>query len=286
MNFSKSLFVVAVSACTLSLSACGKKKEDAKLVDPAPQAQPQADAGTPAPTAVDRNAPVDPKAPGAQPAPQGQRGVTPNPRVQRPGQPAESNSRRHGHSQQPDISAAPEAQPTEDESADLSLKKKLTGAKNKAGLLYTGSSTDDVLEILKRKAALEEPAQAEINLAAAQSVVDVSMTQEPGSKDLLVILKMKENKKVVTYVLVSALDENIPVKLSSVREANSVRTSGALSVSGQAMCLDVDTSQALCSNVLLSLGLGQRKTRPEFKILVRDSVADLKFDLKGMASLR
>lgn len=260
MNFSKSVLMTVVAVGALSVSACGKKKEDPKDVGApaqpqAPQTQPQQQTGPIKPPA---GAPQNGQGNGTQ----GQVDSGPAKRGGRTGGQAKNDNKG-------EVQQAP----------DIQTAKRITGAQNKDGLLYTGSADDDTLEVLKQIESQLPLAQQQNNKKLAQSVIGVELFQDLMTKEAFASIKIQDGAIVEVYSVMAPLSENALTKLSVVNSVQGVHSSGKAKVSGQMQCLDLDLNDKTCSNILLSLDLKKGSNVSSLKILVRDSMADLHFDL-------
>lgn len=273
MNFTKSFLIATVAVGAMTLSACGKKKEEAKdLGAPAPAAPaptpptagqaPQPPVQQQGPT---QQGPIKP-APGASTQPGADRGQ--NGRTARPSKPPEKPPvpRRNGSGE---VQDAP----------DIETAKHHTGAQNNDGLLYTGSASDETLEDLRKLESQNSTEQQQRNKDLAQSIEAVEFTQDLNTQEATVSIRLKEGKHSEVYNLVSRpLADNSVMKASKVNAAFGIRTSGASAVDGSMQCLDIDINESRCNNVLVSLNM-KGHSKSTAKILVRNSFADMQLDL-------
>ncbi len=249
MCFSKSFLIATVAVGALTLSACGKKKEDPKEVA----------------------APVQPTTSVEQPAQQPQGPIKPPP-------PPLGGTQRHVGDRPAGVRNGNKKGPVQDAS-DIETGKPVTGAQNKNGLLFTSSSPDNTLAWLRRGEAGVSAHEQEANKQLAQSIVGVELSQSLSTKDVGATIKVQEGSSVVAYNVLGVLIDNDLSQLNVVDSYQGIKSSGSGHVRGTMQCLDLDVGKKTCSNILLSVDLFKGHAKSNVKILVRNSVADLHFEM-------
>ncbi|WP_413582868.1 hypothetical protein [Bdellovibrio sp. HCB288] len=161
------------------------------------------------------------------------------------------------------------AQPTNIDSNKYG--KRVTGAVSNEGLLYTSSSTDDTLDVIR---GLKRD-----YVGNASSITEAKLKFDSVSDQSVVTLKVQENgfPKVYNFVGNSSLEENNDIiKLQSARAGNGTKTTGSLPSHGTLQCLDLDGK---CETTLVKAELGYAGSASKFDIVFRQSIADLHFKM-------
>ena len=235
MCFSKSFLIATVAVWALTLSACGKKKEDPKEVA----------------------APVQPVSSVEQPAQQPQGPIKPPP-------PPLGGTHR-------DVGAR-----SDNRNGNKNGHKKGPAQND---LVYTSSSPDNTLALLSHLEAGVSANEQEANKRLAQSVVGVDFFQSLSTKEAGATIKVKEGSSVVAYNVLGVLIDNNLSQLNVLNSYQGIKSTGSGHVRGTMQCLDLDVGKKTCSNILLSVDLLKGVTKSNVKILVRNSVADVHFEM-------
>lgn len=263
MSLSKSFLIAVVAVRALSITACGKKKEDAK------------DAGAPLPPQqAPQPAPTGP----IKPDNQGQvdRGSIQRGERQGQGQ-GQGNGNGTGHGGN---SGNSRPQTPAQKTPDVPTTKKVTGVpSNKDGLLYTGAADDDTLAQLQQNEKRLSSDQQDNNYRTAQAVTQVEVFQDISTREASVSVTLEEGSRTEVYNVFGVMIDNLSSPVSAISSVQGVRTSGSAKVSGKMQCLDLNVNEKLCSNLLVSLDLKRGRSVSNIKVLVRHSSADLHFDL-------
>lgn len=158
------------------------------------------------------------------------------------------------------------------------LTKRLTGGVTDDGLVYTSTSTDDLLEYLRARNERVGAESRRLNLAAAASVETAVLVTNKGARDesgdALVTLKLKENGTVVTYKLSGALGDGPALPLKKVKAG----TTGTRSIDATIKCLDLDGG---CETTFVRVRIGDSPSSAIINVVFRQSIADLYFQLPG-----
>lgn len=163
------------------------------------------------------------------------------------------------------------------------LSKRMTGAVTPEGLVYTSSSTDELLNYLRARNQKVGAVSRQQNLDAAASIQSAKMSIDSLSGDISVTLKVQEGSSVRTYNVAGGVGSDVAMPVRSVRAANGEKTTGSRPVSGTAKCVDLDGG---CENVYVRLELGAKGSSGIVNLVFRNSAADLYFHLpaKGQHS--
>ncbi|QDK47090.1 hypothetical protein DOM22_18940 [Bdellovibrio sp. ZAP7] len=149
--------------------------------------------------------------------------------------------------------------------------KRLTGGVSQEGLLYTSSSPDDTLDVLR---GLKRD-----QLGLSASVTEAKLKFESISGLSVVTLNIQENGFARVYNLVgdSAFEDgNEIVRLRSARTGNGTKTTGSMPIRGTLQCLDLDGK---CETTLVKVELGWSGSASHIDIVFRQSNADLFFKM-------
>ncbi|KHD88129.1 MAG: hypothetical protein OM95_11410 [Bdellovibrio sp. ArHS] len=157
------------------------------------------------------------------------------------------------------------------------LSKRMTGAVTEDGLVYTSSSTDDLLTFLRARNEKVGAESRRANLAAAASVLSAKMSVDGLSGDAVVTLKIQEGADVKVYnVAGSSTNGGSASPVKSVRAGNDERTTGARALSGTLKCMDLDGG---CETTFVRLQIGTSPNTAIINLVFRNSAADLYFHL-------
>ena len=157
------------------------------------------------------------------------------------------------------------------------VSKRLTGGVTKDGLVYTSSSTDDLLNFLRRRNERVNNESRRQNLAAAASVVSAKVSQDAfEGENAVITLRVQESGSVKVYNLAGSLSEGSASKLRLVRDGNGERTTGTRNVSGTLKCVDLDGG---CETAMARLEIGNGHGFGVAYVVFRNSKADLYFHL-------
>lgn len=162
-----------------------------------------------------------------------------------------------------------------------SLSKRMTGGVTEDGLVYTSSSTDELLNYLRARNEKVDGSTRRLNLDAAASVLSAKMTVDGLTNDIIVTLKIQEGRDVKVYNVAGALSEGAANPVRSVRAGNGERTTGTRSLEGTAKCVDLDGG---CETTFLRLKIGGDGSSAIINVVFRNSAADLYFHLPGQYS--
>ncbi len=264
MSLSKSFLIAVVAVGALSITACGKKKEDAK------------DVGAPLPP---QQTPQPPPTGPIKPDNQGQVDRGPVHRGERQGDRNGNGSGSGGSGNSGNAGNHRPKTPAQ-KNPDVQTTKKVTGApSNKDGLLYTGAADDDTLAQLQQIEKQLSSDQQDSNFKVAQAVKQVEVFQDISTREASVSVTIEEGSRSEVYNVTGVMIENLSTQVSAINSVQGVRTSGSAKVTGKMQCLDIDVNAKLCSNLLVSLDLKRGRSVSNIKVLVRHSAADLHFDL-------
>lgn len=157
---------------------------------------------------------------------------------------------------------------------DRDYSKKLTGAITDDGLLYTSSSTDDIHAYLRARNERVSWATKQANLAAAASIESAKIATDTLSGDAIITLKIREGRSTQTYVVAGSLNtwDGRATRVKKVRASGSERTTGSAEISGTLKCLDLDGG---CETAFARLTVGSKGSSAVVNVIFRDSLADL-----------
>lgn len=264
----KHVLISTALLASLSIAACGKKKD---LINPPPppqQATPKAD--------PQNNKPLIggglPNSNSSQSNPQTSGSTTP-PEVgdSRPA-PSEGVNQLP-----PDYKSNDPQNATRD-----SLTKRMTGGVAQEGLAYTSSSTDELINYLRARNTRVDEATSRMNREAAASVLSATMSVDGLSGDAVITLKVQEDGDVKIYNVAGVSTYGGPASLlRPVRGGNSEKTTGARPLEGTLKCLDLDGG---CENSFARLKIGSTGSSAIINLVFRNSSADLYFHLPAANS--
>ncbi len=170
-------------------------------------------------------------------------------------------------------SANPQAVNTE------SVAKRFTGGVGENGLLYTSSSTDTLMSYLRARNSKVDAVSRKMNLAAAASVVSAKLSVDKSTQDVLVSLKIKEGSEVRNYALAGTRAEGESNRLLKVGTAG---LPGVRDMQGTIKCLDLDGG---CETTFVRLQIGSAGSSAIINVIFRDSLANIHVDfLKEQSS--
>lgn len=158
------------------------------------------------------------------------------------------------------------------------LTKRMTGGVTSDGLVYTGSSTDNLLDYLRARNERVDFNSRRINLQAAASVLSASLDVDQFSNDALITVKVIEDGQVRVYNLGGALSAGPANSLRLLRAGRGGVTTGRAQMDGTLKCLDLDGG---CENMFARLRVGTPGDRAIVNIVFRQSQSDLYFQLPG-----
>lgn len=153
--------------------------------------------------------------------------------------------------------------------------KRLTGGRTKEGLLYTSASTDTLHESLRARNERVDANSKRLNLLAAAAVTSASLNVNSGNGQAVVTVKFQEGRGEQVYKLSGAMGGS----LSSVRSG----TTGSQPIDGSLQCLDFDgaSRSGLCETMFARLRIGAVGSSGIVNIIFRQSLSGLFFDLPG-----
>lgn len=305
----KHTIITAALLASLSLTACGKKKdvftpppaankEESKQTDdtngslggglPDPNSSGSEDYNPPLPEPIPAptkpSQPTKPQTPPAPPAP---------PKAPEPPKPTTPSTPAPTPTTPPVVDTRPAPAPGTNvipgdyryndpaNATRDNLSKRMTGGVTEDGLVYTSSSTDDLLNYLRARNEKVGYETRRLNLEAAASVQNAKMSVDAMSGDVIITLKVQEGRDVKVYNVAGGLSEGISNPVRSVRAGNGEKSTGTRALSGTVKCLDLDGG---CETVLARLTIGSSPTSALLNIVFRTSSADLYFQLPGQYS--
>lgn len=310
----KHTVMTAALLASLSLTACGKKKD---IIAPPPEQQTTAQ--TPSGQTDNTNGTIggglpDPNSKGSEdynpPLPE----PIPEPKKPTPPQQSGGSKQQTGGSKQqtpapipapakPAEPAKPTTPPVVDtrpappvgtnplppdyRSNDVanstrdSLTKRMTGGVTSDGLVYTSSSTDELLNFLRARNEKVDANTRRLNLDAAASVQSAKMTVDSLTNDVIVTLKIQEGSELKVYNVAGALGSGAASPVKSVRAGNGEITTGTRPLEGTAKCMDLDGG---CETTFVRLKIGATGSSAIINLVFRNSASDLYFHLPGQYS--
>ncbi|WP_413612760.1 hypothetical protein [Bdellovibrio sp. HCB-110] len=159
------------------------------------------------------------------------------------------------------------------------LSKRMTGGVTSDGLVYTSSSTDDLLNFLRARNEKVGYETRRANVEAASSVLSAKMTIDGLSGDAIVTLKVQEGNEVKVYNVAGASNNGgYASPLRSVRAGNGEKSTGSRALEGTLKCVDLDGG---CENTFVRLKIGTSPSSAIINLVFRNSSADLYFNLPG-----
>lgn len=302
----KHTMITAALLATLTLSACGKKKD----VLAAPPQDPQTQTGEkPAPKIPNSDqGDTSGNMGGGLPDPNGGADTDYNPNEEGEDQgegdqyePTPIPDGGSGHSSRPStrpnlpppvvetepVPTTPQEVPRDYVSNDANnvksdeFGKRYTGGVAADGLLYTSSSTDELLNFLRARNSRVGERYRRLNIEAAASVTFAKMTVDSLSGDGIVTLKVNEYGKDVVYNLAGSSASGPANPLRLVRAGNGEKTTGSRLIEGTWKCVDFDGG---CENVFVRVKIGGGDDSAIINVVFRNSKMDLWFSLPGQSS--
>ncbi len=301
----KHTIITAALMASLSLTACGSKKDVFKTEGP----QKQSDAnkgdtqtggtiggGLPDPSGGKNTEPPLPLPdysdlpnPGGQTPGKGQVPPAPKPipDAPKPNDPSKGNQTPPVAETKPAPSLGTNPLPPDYRSNDAgnvgrdNLTKRMTGGVTADGLVYTSSSTDELLNLLRGRNERVDDQSRQLNLQAAASVFSAKLTIDGMSGDAIVTLKIQEGRDVKVYNVAGGLSGSYASPLKSVSSGNGEKSSGQRALEGTIKCLDLD---GLCENTFARLKIGTAGSSAIINVVFRNSVSDVYFSLPGTYS--
>ncbi|WP_415064380.1 lipoprotein [Bdellovibrio sp.] len=161
------------------------------------------------------------------------------------------------------------------------LTKRMTGGVTSDGLVYTSSSTDELLNFLRARNEKVDAGTRRLNLEAASSVLSAKMTIDGLTNDAIVTLKVQEGRDVKVYNVAGAVGEGVASPLRSVRAGNGEITTGTRPLDGTLKCVDLDGG---CETTFVRLKIGATGSSAILNLVFRSSAADIYFHLPGQYS--
>ncbi len=158
------------------------------------------------------------------------------------------------------------------------LTKRMTGGVTEDGLVYTSSSTDELLNYLRARNEKVSYETRRLNNEAAASVQSAKMSVDGLSGDVIITLKIKEGNDIKVYNVAGSSGEGAATPVRSVRAGNGERSTGTRALEGTVKCVDLD---GLCETTFARLKIGSSPTSAIINIVFRNSSADLFFKLPG-----
>jgi hypothetical protein len=159
------------------------------------------------------------------------------------------------------------------------LSKRFTGGVAADGLLYTSSSTDELLNYLRARNERVSGETRRANERAAASVVSAKMSVDSLSGDAIVTLKVQEFNGVATYNVAGSSEAGQANPLRLVRAGNGEKTTGTRALEGTWKCVDFDGG---CENVFVRLKIGTSPDSAIINVVFRTSTTDLWFSLPAV----
>jgi hypothetical protein len=156
------------------------------------------------------------------------------------------------------------------------LTKRMTGGVTWNGLVYTSSSTDELLNFLRWRNEKVDPVTRSYNMEAAASVREAIFSWDHFSDEIFVTLKVSEKGgDSVAYNLSGSLGQEKAVQLKWVRSANGEITTGVRPIEGSVKCVDFDGG---CESIFVRLKIGEKGSSAIINVVFRNSIADVFFD--------
>lgn len=156
------------------------------------------------------------------------------------------------------------------------LTKRMTGGVTSNGLVYTSSSTDELLNFLRWRNEKVDPVTRNSNMQAAASVREAIFSRDHFSDEIFLTLKVSDGgKDTQAYNLAGFLGQDKAAQLRRVRSANGEITTGTRPIEGTAKCVDFDGG---CENIFVRLKIGEKGSSAIINVVFRNSVADVFFD--------
>lgn len=283
----KHTVITAALMASLTLTACGKKKNDIIPAPPEPAPQVESTNGQ---LGQDLPNPYDEKAETPVPGPIPDGTAKPTTPPTNPATPTTPPATPVKPTPPPVVSTRPapipgtNVLPADYRSNDASgvtrdnLSKRMTGGVTEDGLVYTSSSTDELLNYLRGRNERVDSITRRNNLEAAASVLSAKMSVDSLSNDVTVTLKIQEGRDVKVYNVAGSLGEGPASPVRSVRSGNGEVSTGTRSLEGTAKCLDLDGG---CETTFVRLKLGGAGASSILNLVFRNSSADLYFNLPG-----
>lgn len=286
-SLQKHSLILATLMASLALSACGKKKNDIIPSPPGPLPKVESTSdqlGQDLPNPYDDQA--EPPLPGPIPEESEQVPPAPAPPGAPPADPVKTTP-PPVKSTRPVSSSDKNVLPPDYRSNDVQnvmrddLSKRMTGAVTEDGLVYTSSSTDDLLNFLRSRNEKVDAISRRNNLEAAASVLSAKMSVDTLSNDVTVSLKIQEGLDVKVYNVAGSLGEGSASPVRKVRSGNGQVSTGTRSLEGTVKCLDLDGG---CETTFVRLKMGVAGGSAIINLVFRNSTADLYFNLPGKYS--
>lgn len=262
----KHRLITTALLASLSITGCGKKKD---LVNNPPPPPPPTQQQTSPQTGPDGK-PLNGQLGGGLPIPNGENQPAPtNPPVitdTRPAPAGETNELPQDY------------KPNDPRNVNRdNLTKRMTGGVTQDGLVYTSSSTDELLNFLRARNDKVDEATRRLNLDAAASVQSAIMSVDSLSGDVVVTLKVLEGREVKVYNAGGVTSYGGPAAtLRPVIGGQNTKTTGARPLEGTLKCLDLDGG---CETTLVRLKIGSLGSSSIINLVFRNSSADLYFNL-------
>jgi hypothetical protein len=156
------------------------------------------------------------------------------------------------------------------------LTKRMTGGVTWNGLVYTSSSTDELLNFLRWRNEKVDPVTRSYNMEAAASVREAIFSWDHFSDEIFVTLKVSEKGgDSVAYNLSGSLGQEKAAQLKWVRSANGEITTGVRPIEGSVKCVDFDGG---CESIFVRLKIGEKGSSAIINVVFRNSIADVFFD--------
>nr|BFD61111.1 hypothetical protein CKG001_32180 [Bdellovibrio sp. CKG001] len=156
------------------------------------------------------------------------------------------------------------------------LTKRMTGGVTADGLVYTSSGTDELLNFLRARNEKVSYETRRLNLEAAASVQHAKLSVDSMSGDVIITLKVREGNDIKVYNVAGSQGEGTASPVRSVGAGNGERTTGTRALEGTVKCLDLDGG---CENVFARLKIGSSPSSAIINVVFRSSSADLYFNL-------
>ncbi|MGZ3771524.1 MAG: hypothetical protein ACXVCP_18200 [Bdellovibrio sp.] len=275
-NFDKHTLVTAALLASITITGCGNKKDliGPPPVPPQPQGQPSPDVkggnlggglqgnGNPNsnPNGQAQSSPVAPKS--SEPI------LPSNPNVIVDTKPLDPEN----------VSKPPAYDPNDPKSVmQENLTKRLTGAVTQDGLLFTSSSTDNLMDFLRARNEKVDANTRRTNFEVAAAVRSAVLAVDPLSGDSIVTLKIQEGRDVKVYNLggVSSYG-GAAASLHILSEGNGEKSTGTRALTGTLKCVDLDGG---CETTFVRLKINGASSSAIINLIFRNSSADLYFYL-------
>lgn len=150
--------------------------------------------------------------------------------------------------------------------------KKGTGAASSSGMIYTGSSADNLLNFLRARNATVAEDQQKANLSAAAQIVSADLTIDRSSNRAYVSMQVVESSAINNYILVGNLSSAAAQPIRIVQNG----TTGKQIVSGTLKCIDREAMKNnKCKTAVARMAFGPEGKTSIAYVVLRQNYADM-----------